>query len=103
MKEGTYFAGINEDYEVTDVCFYNLETDRGTFAMELRVSHNGYYGGSLCILEAPKDNGYKDLTEEDKVLIDGMWSKQISDEEFNDLLKRTDWKIKDKESENNGR
>lgn len=39
--------GVGDWGNVMDVHFYELQTDRGVVQIELRVSHNGYYGGSL--------------------------------------------------------
>lgn len=33
--------------DVLDIGFYDLVTDKGHCSIELRVSHNGYYGGVL--------------------------------------------------------
>ena len=41
------------DHEVLDVCFYSLRTSTGHVDIELRVGHNGYYGGWLVHLDKP--------------------------------------------------
>ncbi len=43
----------SEDYDVLEQGFYSMHTDRGTLDLELRVSHNGYYGGSLEYTAVP--------------------------------------------------
>jgi hypothetical protein len=45
---GEYTDGEDDSgYDVTDIGFYHVKTDKGDMTIELRVSHNGYYGGSL--------------------------------------------------------
>ena len=39
--------GSDEGYEVIQDGFYTLHTDRGYIDIEVRNSHNGYYGGSF--------------------------------------------------------
>jgi len=36
-----------EDYEVVDDAFITIRTDRGYIDIEVRNSHNGYYGGTI--------------------------------------------------------
>lgn len=36
-----------DDYEVVQDGFYTLKTDRGYIDIEVRNSHNGYYGGTF--------------------------------------------------------
>src|ERR1700722_16090914 len=46
---------VNNDYTVTEVWGHRIKTDRGICTIEMRVIHNGYYGGSLDVyrLEEP--------------------------------------------------
>lgn len=37
----------NADFDVLDINFYCAKTERGRLLIELRTSHNGYYGGYL--------------------------------------------------------
>lgn len=39
--------GSDEGYEVIQDGFYTITTDRGYIDVEVRNSHNGYYGGSF--------------------------------------------------------
>lgn len=43
-------GGGSEDTEYGDVsewCFYDIQTHGGDISIEFRLDHNGYYGGSL--------------------------------------------------------
>jgi hypothetical protein len=40
---------VNDDYTTTDVWGHRLKTDKGICTIEMRVIHNGYYGGSLNV------------------------------------------------------
>lgn len=54
----------NEDgYEVVQDGFWTIKTDRGYIDIEVRNSHNGYYGGSV----AYNDNGVDDITDMEEV------------------------------------
>jgi hypothetical protein len=37
------------DYEVADSWGHRIRTDKGICSIEMRVEHNGYYGGSLNV------------------------------------------------------
>lgn len=39
----------DDDYEVVDSMGTNIKTTKGYVSFETRVSHNGYYGGSINI------------------------------------------------------
>jgi hypothetical protein len=53
-----------ERYEVVQDGFWTLKTDRGYIDVEVRNSHNGYYGGSFA--EVERDNvldGVEDIRQ----------------------------------------
>ena len=46
----------DEDMEVSEQGFYVIRTDKGDITLDLRLNHNGYYGGELvCTLRAEED------------------------------------------------
>lgn len=57
----------SEDYEVIQDGFWTIHTSRGYIDIEVRNSHNGYYGGSVEFNEEDGISGIEDLTE---VLVD---------------------------------
>ncbi len=56
-----------DGYEVVQDGFYTIMTDRGYIDIEVRNSHNGYYGGSFNAVDEPVTssdlNGIEDLKE----------------------------------------
>lgn len=53
----SYTSKERASFEVLDTGTYLIYTDKGTIAVELRVSHNGYYGGSLILYDGPDTDG----------------------------------------------
>ena len=56
-----------EEYDVVQDGFYTLHTDRGYIDIEVRNSHNGYYGGSFDEVDEVDFNdidGLRELTED---------------------------------------
>lgn len=54
----------NEDgYEVVQDGFWTIRTDRGYIDIEVRNSHNGYYGGSVEYVLSTELFGISDLKE----------------------------------------
>lgn len=48
--EAKYLSGERDsDSDVSDSGFYTFHTSKGYFDIELRVSHNGYYGGHINV------------------------------------------------------
>jgi hypothetical protein len=47
----------HDEYECVDDAFITIRTDRGYIDLEVRNSHNGYYGGSISYNE----DGVKDV------------------------------------------
>jgi hypothetical protein len=47
--------GSDEGHEVIQDGFYTIRTDRGYLDIEVRNSHNGYYGGDLSEVDADRD------------------------------------------------
>ena len=43
----------NEDCDVLDIAFLRINTTSGTAVIEVRNSHNGYYGGEVIITSKP--------------------------------------------------
>ena len=41
------------DYEVVDVWAHKLITDKGVCMLEMRLEHNGYYGGRMNVRKYP--------------------------------------------------
>jgi hypothetical protein len=54
--------GDEHGYEVIQDGFWTIRTDRGYIDIEVRNSHNGYYGGSVRHVEQTQ-LGNLDLTE----------------------------------------
>jgi hypothetical protein len=50
-------------YEVVDDAFVTILTDRGYIDIEVRNSHNGYYGGTIFYNEETDLNRIEDLKE----------------------------------------
>lgn len=46
-NKGWRTSNDEHDYSVLEAGFYSMHTDHGTLDVELRVGHNGFYGGSL--------------------------------------------------------
>lgn len=49
-RDATDASGVSGETasgDVLDVTFYEISTKRGTCVIELRVEHNGYYGGTI--------------------------------------------------------
>lgn len=59
---------INTDdaYECIDDAFITIRTDRGYIDLEVRNSHNGYYGGSINY----DDSGVADILDLEQVVED---------------------------------
>jgi hypothetical protein len=55
--------GSDEGHEVIQDGFYTLHTDRGYIDIEVRNSHNGYYGGSFEFADEADLNEIEDLKE----------------------------------------
>jgi hypothetical protein len=49
----------DDEYEVVQDGFWTIKTDRGYIDIEVRNSHNGYYGGSLD----PSDEDISDIQD----------------------------------------
>ena len=62
-KEWTENREGEDGYEVVQDGFYTLHTDRGYIDIEVRNSHNGYYGGSFSEDEDVDLNDIENLTE----------------------------------------
>jgi len=58
--------GDEDGYEVIDDAFITLRTDRGYIDLEVRNSHNGYYGGTVEY----DDSGVADLDDLEQVFDD---------------------------------
>ena len=56
----------DDGYEVIDDAFVTIRTDRGYIDLEVRNSHNGYYGGSLD----ENDSGLGDVDDLTQVFED---------------------------------
>ena len=56
-----------DGYEVVQDGFWTIRTDRGYIDIEVRNSHNGYYGGSVSFIEETDLDKIEDLKE---VLVD---------------------------------
>jgi hypothetical protein len=56
-------AGPEEYGEVLQDGFYTIQTDRGYIDIEVRNSHNGYYGGSFNAADSSKLSTIEDLKE----------------------------------------
>jgi len=54
------------DYEVLESCFWTISTEKGFFDIEVRNSHNGYYGGYVECSEITTNinHDYKILTKD---------------------------------------
>jgi hypothetical protein len=52
-----------DGYEVIDDAFITIRTDRGYLDLEVRNSHNGYYGGSISYNDDPDLTSISDLSE----------------------------------------
>lgn len=48
----------NNDYDVVDATFYTIKSLKGRCFIDFRVSHNGYYGGDLRLINQPYDNQF---------------------------------------------
>ena len=53
----------DEDYEVIQDGFWTIHTSRGYIDIEVRNSHNGYYGGSVKFNDEDGISSIEDLTE----------------------------------------
>ena len=54
----------DEDYDVVQEAFWTIHTDRGYIDIEVRNSHNGYYGGRVEHVEGTDHiPGIPDLTQ----------------------------------------
>lgn len=53
-----------DDWSVTELCFLKFVTTKGLCTIEIRNSHNGFYGGYIRKLEDPTEFDYE-LIEED--------------------------------------
>lgn len=51
----------SDGYEVIDDAFITIRTDRGYIDLEVRNSHNGYYGGSITYNENDSLDDVEDL------------------------------------------
>ena len=56
----------DEEYEVVQDGFWTIRTDRGYIDIEVRNSHNGYYGGSFD----PSDEGVGNISDLEEVTDD---------------------------------
>jgi hypothetical protein len=65
MVTGVEDKGWTEDredgYDVIQDGFWTIATDRGYIDLEVRNSHNGYYGGSVVYDEESKIDAISDL------------------------------------------
>jgi hypothetical protein len=65
MVTGVEDKGWTEDredgYDVIQDGFWTITTDRGYIDLEVRNSHNGYYGGSVVYDEESKIDAISDL------------------------------------------
>jgi hypothetical protein len=65
MVTGVEDKGWTEDredgYDVIQDAFWTIKTDRGYIDLEVRNSHNGYYGGSVKYDEESKIDAISDL------------------------------------------
>jgi hypothetical protein len=65
MVTGVEDKGWSEDredgYDVIQDGFWTIATDRGYIDLEVRNSHNGYYGGSVVYDEESKIDAISDL------------------------------------------
>ena len=52
-----------QGYEVVQDAFWTIKTDRGYIDLEVRNSHNGYYGGSIEHIEDFDINNIEDLKQ----------------------------------------
>lgn len=52
-------VGGTESGSQTDTLFYRISTDKGRCTLELRVEHNGYYGGSIGSMDAYEVDQFK--------------------------------------------
>ena len=52
-----------DGHEVVSDGFWTIKTDRGFIDLEVRNSHNGYYGGSVKYLEEVDANSIEDLRQ----------------------------------------
>ena len=52
-----------QGYEVVQDAFWTIKTDRGYIDLEVRNSHNGYYGGSIEHIEDFDINNVEDLKQ----------------------------------------
>lgn len=52
-----------DEYEVVQDAFWTLHTDRGYIDIEVRNSHNGYYGGSFDYNDSSDLSDIEDLRE----------------------------------------
>jgi hypothetical protein len=79
------------DYgDVLDICFYSIRTTRGHVDVELRISHNGYYGGWLnflgtksvpaALVDVAKDSGKSSDWEAAAVAVDRAMQESPSPE-----------------------
>ena len=69
LVTGTQAKGWNDnrtsesDYDVVQEGFWTIQTDRGFIDIEVRNSHNGYYGGDVAYDEDPNLDRIEDLEE----------------------------------------
>lgn len=65
MVTGVESKGWTDDredgYDVIQDAFWTIKTDRGYIDLEVRNSHNGYYGGSVKYDEEAKISAISDL------------------------------------------
>jgi hypothetical protein len=53
----------HNEYECVEDCFVTIKTDRGYIDLEVRNSHNGYYGGRIRYNEDGGLSGIEDLRD----------------------------------------
>lgn len=53
-----------KDHECLNQCFWTVKTNKGYFDLELRLSHNGYYGGWLYYDVKNEIFDKKEITED---------------------------------------
>jgi hypothetical protein len=54
-----------DSYSVSDVWGHRIKTDKGYCSIEMRVDHNGYYGGWLSVSEEEVGTEIPDATLDD--------------------------------------